>query len=1571
MSDGPPAGAAPSLGEALARQAESLWRRGQRPDPDRLLAAAGVAAPSAVAAVLAVDQWQRWHSGERVAAEDYLARHPGVAAEAACALLVVYGEFLVREELGEAPAPDDYLARFPLYADALRAQFGFHAAVAGAGVAATLRDDCFATLACREPAPPSGGGRLRSVPGYDVLEELGRGGMGVVYKARQEALDRVVALKMVLAAGGGDAEQRARFRAEALAVARLRHPNIVQVYEVGEHEGHPFIALEFVEGGSLARHLASGPLPPGEAAALAEAVARAMHHAHQAGVVHRDLKPANILLQVTSDEWRVTSKEPDAGSALATRHSSLATPKVADFGLARRLDEAGQTQTGQVMGTPSYMAPEQASGRTREVGPATDVYALGAVLYECLVGRPPFQGADVFDTLDQVRSREPVPPRTLQPKVPRDLETVCLRCLHKEPDRRYKTAEALADDLRRFLEGRPVLARPVGRAERAVKWARRRPLAAALLLVVVVAAAGAAAEWGAFTAQLGKEKAAAEHARDDAVTQKGIADGETARANQKTGELETALDDNRRALGRNTLLLAQAAWRENDGPRARALLDEVPEGQRRWEWHYLRGRYQGGLFTCYGHTRDVLAVAFRFDGRRLASAGEDGIARVWDAATGQPLLALPGFETNMLRAVAYSPDGRRLATGGRDGVVRLWDADAGTLLTTLKGPGGQVVNLDFAPDGRLAAGFTPADGARAPAPEVRVWGPAGGEPLVTVKPPGRALLSCQFVPGGGRLATVCWVEGAKIPGGGISVEYQGKVWEAATGRELQTLAGCSCLAFSPDGRQTALGERRQVVIRDAATAKALVTIPSNNDRVEVLAFSPDGRQVAWGGRDGAVRLADVADGQSRRAYVGHGGNVMSVAFSPDGRFVASAAGPVVKLWPARDQDDGPDFVADRGSRRRVALSPDGKRLAVGGYRAEGRPRRSVGQVGLWDVPRNTFLPLGEQGEEVTAVALSPDGSLLASGGDDGSIKLWNGGKESRTLRAHPGKVSYLAFSPDGGRLASVGWKPGADDEPKVWDARTGELLHDLRGHPGGTCCVAFAPSGTALASGGADGAVRLWDAEGGQELWNVRAATRTVLAIAFSADGRLLAAGGSDNSVRVWDAREPRELLVVGGFKDQVTGLAFTPDGERLVASSLDGMVRILDARDGGEVLALRGTDNFGVDGLVVARDGSTIAGCNNLANVFAWLPRAVPEVRALSGHALPAANVTFSPDGQRLAAGGEDRTVRVWDVPGGKSLLTLRGHAGDLRTFSALRFSPDGGRLFSGDTSGKEFVWDLASGEAVALPVDHWNWKVYNPSPDGPLLALADGKVVRLIDLGRPDEAELARRLRATRPDADWHAREAASGVGGRDAGLFHARWAAFYEAESGEWAQAIGALQQLAAGESDPVTTWLDLARTQLAAGQANDYRQTCERLLKMCNTNGAPPAAVARLPEVIRVCALRPDTVNANTYLNILQKRFNNDLARAAAVLRAGRPALTLQKLGEDRGPYALLLRALAEHGCGRPDAARQALGQAVAWMDGAPEPARWDGTRTRLAELPWQQRLDLDVLRREAEALLRGN
>jgi serine/threonine-protein kinase len=484
-----------------------LWRQGQQPDVREFLAGLEELSLADLVAILRVDQHERWRRGEHIPAEHYLQQFFSLHDEEDHALDLVYGEFLLREQLGEAPAPQEYVQRFPQFAAAFRLQVELH----------RLLNAQEHSPASQEQTPPEDAGTVRdqrvivrehthplpAVSGYEIVGILGRGGMGVVYKAWQVGLKRLVALKMLPAGEPGDPEQFSRFRAESEAVAQLQHPNIVQIYEVGEQDGRPFFSLELVEGGSLDKWLAGKPQAAREAAQLLQTLAQAIQAAHQRGIVHRDLKPGNVLLHpLATDEHGLTQikKEKtdadDCSSIGVHPCSSVAhfLPKITDFGLAKQLHgEEAQTRTGAIMGTPNYMSPEQAAGRNKEISPATDIYALGAILYELLTGRPPFNGATPLETLEQVRSREPVPPRQLQPKLSPDLETICLKCLQKDPHRRYASAADLAEDLGRFLRHEPIRARPVSRPERLWRWCRRNPMVAALslsLMLTVLTALG-------------------------------------------------------------------------------------------------------------------------------------------------------------------------------------------------------------------------------------------------------------------------------------------------------------------------------------------------------------------------------------------------------------------------------------------------------------------------------------------------------------------------------------------------------------------------------------------------------------------------------------------------------------------------------------------------------------------------------------------------------------------------------------------------------------------------------------------------------------------------------------------------------------------------------------------------------------------------------------------------------------------------------------------------------------------------------------------------------------------------
>ena len=785
----------------------------------------------------------------------------------------ILAAYLDEAESGRTPDRRRWLANHPEWADELST---FFANLDHLGrLTAPLRVQAAADLI---PFPVVGseepqGDRIGYFGDYELIRELGRGGMGVVYEARQVSLGRVLALKMIAEGRLAPPDDLRRFRREAEAAAHLDHPNIVPIHEVGEHDGRPYFSMKLVDGGSLARTSEQSRLDPSVSARLLAIVARAIDYAHRRGILHRDLKPSNILLD------------------------RRGVPHVADFGLARRTGAEGtSTIADAIVGTPAYMAPEQAEGRREAVTTSADVYGLGAILYEILTARPPFRGKSVLDILQQVREREPDRPRSIDPSIPRDLETICLKCLEKEPARRYDSAEALAEDLERWLEGRPIAARRASVVERSYKWARRRPTAAALLLACLLAiGATALAVRGIRSAERWK----AEVARHEAAREQAEVDGYADR-----------------------IALAERAWSSNEVDRALALLDDCPDRLRRWEWHYLRRLCRGELRTIQGHSGVACSVAFAPDTSYFTCPDHRGGLTIWDASADREVSHLRGHDGTAF-GVAFDARGTRLATAGSDGLVRVWDVATGRLVRSLPGHGEWAAAVAFSPDGmRVASGG--ADRA------VRVSDASTGMQVFALEGHAGGVMGVAFSPDGTRLASA-GADGSIV------------CWDARSGREERRLPGhlgaTRCVAFSPDGTRLASGGAdRSVRIWDVATGREIVAFRAATTRVDGLAFSPDGRSLATGGLDRSVKVWDAATGRELASYRGHQSPVFSVSYATDGLLIASASqDAVVKIWDATRATEA------RAAPIRAGRSPMGR---GSGIRA-GRDsiRRRIGRVG--------------------------------------------------------------------------------------------------------------------------------------------------------------------------------------------------------------------------------------------------------------------------------------------------------------------------------------------------------------------------------------------------------------------------------------------------------------------------------------------------------------------------------------------------------------------------------------------------------------------------------------------------
>ncbi len=1097
----------------------------------------------------------------------------------------VLGEYMQRLDRGEVVDREDLLARHPELAEELRSYF-----VASDEVERLRRQGKEGPGAplTPNPSPPRGEGReeaprpwgergwgegeTQAAPGtaprvgdYELLELIGRGGMGLIYRARQLSLQRVVALKMMRTGEPPLPADVLRFRSEAEAVASLDHPHIVPIYEVGEHEGRPFFSMKLIEGGSLAGHLPrlAGDLRAG--AGLLAAAARAVHYAHQRGLLHRDLKPANILLDGEGQ------------------------PHVTDFGLAKRLGpksgDATSTQRGLIVGTPTYMAPEQAANKG--VSTAADVYSLGAILYELLTGQPPFRAENPLVLLFHVLEQEPTPPRSLNQRVDRDLETVCLKCLQKEPPKRYPSAEALADDLDRWLRGEPIQARPVSRRERVLKWARRRPhlaaLVALLALTLVAGFAGVCWQWRRAEGEYHK---AAAHA-----------------------------DSERRATYARAIPLAYAEWRFGNSGTAEQVLNACRPELRGWEWHYLRRLFRvRQLATREGHADGVLAVAFDPGGTRVASAGSDGVVKVWDRRALREILTLPAHSA-AVTAVAFSPDGKYLASGSADGAVRVWDAARGDRLAVRSGPAGGVTGLAFDPAPPAAPGL-PAwrlacTGGKPFRGELTLWGPAEEKALAR------------------------------------------KTWQHLL----------AAVAFSPDGRSLATaGHDGAVTVWDpTALEESLRTFQGQTERIvpwASVAYSGDGRWVAAGSPAGLVRVWDAATGEEffSTATANQAG-VSGVAFSGEGgRILAAAtADNMVQGWFTRSGQPAFSLRGHTRAVKAVACSSDGECLASGGL---------DGMVTLWDIDRRdddlTLRGLRGAQAGVTGVAFSPDGARLASATRDRTLQVWDvaTAKTILTLQRLPAAVNGLAFGSEGQVAGGC-----EDGSVRIWEVPSGRERLCLRPASGPACgrladwpnapvhAVAFGPNG-ALAAAGGDGAVRVWEIPSGRERLCLRGGAPAA-AVAFSPDGGRLAAAGGDGS-RVWEAATGRELLALAGpvqaerpgrglhgSRGPVHAIAFSPDGTYLATASQDEAVRVWDAATGELVRTLRGHAGA-VRGLAYGR-GGRLASAGDDKAVRVW-DAAGQELLALRGHTEPLRALAFSPDGHRLASASDDGTIKIWD---------------------------------------------------------------------------------------------------------------------------------------------------------------------------------------------------------------------------------------------------------------------------------------------------------------------------------------
>lgn len=1093
---------------------------------------------------------EAWKAGQHPKLESFLRQPKGRLHEALLKQLLPL-ELEYRWRAGEMPRPAEYEMRFPSVAN-IDEQI------------AAARREAFGLNASDQLLP-------ERIGEYRLLRLIGRGGMGVVYEALHEPTQRPVALKMLGRMSQADAIARERFRREAEATAKLTHPNIVQVFEVGEHQGQPFLALEYVAGPSLAEQWKQSRHSPREAAELVEQLARGVHYAHEQGIVHRDLKPANVLLS------------PDR-------------PKITDFGLAQHVESTDLTVTGEVVGTPDYMSPEQAQGKCSRgnISKAADIYALGAILFAALTGRPPFQGATALDALELVRSHDPVNPSRINPKVPRDLETICLRCLEKDVGRRYLTAEALADDLRRFLNGEPIIARRAGQLEKMRRWCRRNPVTAVagvLGFIAVVLGVGFAASHSV-TLQLRKEQQLTKEALADVEIQKALAEEnakqlaeqqqltqsaliKAERFRRQAEELSTSL-----ALERGLTLLEQgdvargmlllghclqiAPASESDLHRViRANLAAVhrrlplqlhavlehrgevrtsafsPNGQLLLSggrnsppqlWHVESGRSIGDPLP---HSGEIKSVAFSHDGTFVVTAGTDSTVRLWNVDTREPI-GEPLVHPHPVHSLALSPDSQLLATGCNDGTTTLWELPAGKQRRQWT-QAGSVHTVAFSPEGKRFATGTSMRRAQ-------VWNVDTGNPIGEPMVHQGEVFSAAFRPDGWWLVTG-------------SEDGNVQFWDTNSGKPMGFPLGhrgpVRSVGYSSDGKTLWTGGAYgQVKLWDAAFMSPLGTPIHHQNVVHTVAQTRDRRYLATGSADGIVRIWSRPDVTDNSLVIPHKHLVYCLALSPNGETLASGtADPTGQLWNAASGAAIGSPLVHQHSILDMAFSPDGKTVATGSIDRT---------IRLWNSADGT--PLGEPLEHpghLYSIMFSPDGETLLTGCKDNGLRFWNW-KTGATIGEpimHPNWVHASVYSPDGETVLT-----GCEDSlARLYDVKTRKLIGTIP-HRGPVKAAVFSPDGSKFLTGTWDDrTARLWDAKTREPIGPPLVHQEHVLAVAFSPDGQTMASGDWGGTIRLWDVATCKSLGPPLIHQYAIRDLAFSPDGSRLWAASFDRTVKAWD----------------------------------------------------------------------------------------------------------------------------------------------------------------------------------------------------------------------------------------------------------------------------------------------------------------------------------------------------------------------------------------------------------------------------
>jgi WD40 repeat protein len=1213
----------------------------------------------------------------------------------------IIADYVQQVDAGAVPDREALLAAHPDLAERLRAFFADCDLLDRQAADLRLSADPNRTTdavgqAASLPAPGSAElPRVRYFGDYELLEVIARGGMGVVYKARQVSLNRLVALKMILKGELATPRDVARFRAEAEAAANLDHPHIVPIYEVGDHDGQHYYAMRYVEGTALTRRPRAAAR---QEASLVATVARAVHHAHQRGILHRDLKPSNILVDVAG------------------------TPLVADFGLAKRVDtDCSLTESGAVVGTPRYMAPEQAAGR-KDLTVAGDVYSLGVLLYERLTGQTPFRGETVLEVLRQVCETEPQRPSALTPALDRDLETICLKCLEKDPAKRYASAEALAADLERWLRGEPIQARPAGQAERLWRWCRRNPALAAasgLAAAALLAVTAVSLSFGVH------QHYAAELLRQEQTrTQEALHETRRLSANLAVEQGLSLCEQGDAGAGLLFLLRGLEI--------APADMVEVRQFVRRQlaAW----GRQPGRLKALIQDQAPILAVAISPDGQTIVTGNADGTAQFWDAA-GNPRPIRLRHQGAVL-TVAFSPEGKSVLTGSEDETARLWDAVTGNPLGPPL-PHGERERVELgviSPDGRTVLTLTHWDH------NFRLWDATTGRAIDPPRGPfgndvNLAIATAAFSADGRSL----------LVGDGVAVSemiWEARLWNLATGEPsgpFCSLGGAGVIVLTPDGKTIlAAGGGNTVRRYDVATGKPVgspVLLPGDG-----LAFSPDGRLVLTETQDRTVRLCETATGKPVGAALHHPSSIAAgssyrytgAAFDAANRVLLTrSADGTVRLWETAVGGLSRDPPWPAGTVRAAKLGADGRVVATRGHDKLSR---------FWDVATGKpFGPSFRQQDNYTHWGFSPDYRVGWVQTDARTVQLWDVATHrllGQLLQRGPEDPMWpRAFSPDGKTLLTVGGQVA-----RLRETATGQPLGEPLRHEHALWEAVFSPDGTLVLTRTKDGEeeIHLWEATTGKHLGKPNWCPEAVWDWAFASDGTTTLMARQGRTVRLWEAATGKPLCEPLEHEAEVEQVVPSPDGQILLTVMQNASARLWETATGraiGEPLRHDGA----IRRRAFSPDGKLVATGSDDKTVRLWEAATGRPLGEPLRHGSTVSWVTFGPGGRTVVAAGSERTsaslYKMWQTATGK-------HIGDY-TLPPV-FAPDGLTVITCEDGRTHRLRDAATGRPIGPPIRH-EGKAWSRgaafSPDGKtVLTGYEDQTVQFWVGPAPVEADLER---------------------------------------------------------------------------------------------------------------------------------------------------------------------------------------------------------------------------------------